>query len=362
MPLSDSLELQLAVRYEDYGDGEGGDTTDPKVGFRWDATDTITLRGSIGTSFQAPSIRQIEGSVGAGALADPILADVFAGGPGSACNPDLTDSFNTAQITQGGGLQPQTATNWNFGAIYQGEQFTGSVDYWSYEFEDLIGPGEAFGSIVSGECADTNGDGIGDTYVPDSRVGRNGVGQLSEVTTDFINLGSVDTDGIDIAATYAFYNVMGGQLVLDAKATYINSFDIDFGDGSPVFDGAGNRNSFIDLLGSVPDLRVNLGVNWMSDKQVAGIYVRHIGDYDDREPDGDNDGIDAFTVLDLQYSYTFDELMGSGSTTFSIGMNNATDEDPPAIDRGSVNGRIGFDQQVADPRGRITYLRVKHTF
>ena len=49
--------------------------------------------------------------MGAGALPDPILTDVFAGGPGSSCNSDLTDSFNTAQITVGGGLKPQSVNN-----------------------------------------------------------------------------------------------------------------------------------------------------------------------------------------------------------------------------------------------------------
>ncbi len=354
-PVTDSLEIQAAVRYEDYGTNQGGDSTDPKLGIKWEATDTVTLRGSIGTSFQAPSIKNITGSVGAGALPDPILTEVFDAGPGSSCDSDVTDSFNSAQITTGGGLEPQEATNWNLGAIFRGERFTGSIDYFSYEFEDLIGPGEPFGSIVAGEC-------VNGVYVPDERVVRNGVGELSDVTTSFINLGGVDTDGVDIAAAYAFDGVMGGLLLLDAKATYINSFDIDAGDGSPEFDGAGNRNSFIDLLGSVPDLRVNVGATWTNDRHVAGMYVRYITEYDDRGPGVTNDAIDDNTTLDLQYGYTFDEVLGSGTTSVTIGVNNVTDEEPPAIDRASINGRIGFDQQVHDPRGRIAYLRLKHTF
>ncbi|MEM6808927.1 MAG: TonB-dependent receptor [Pseudomonadota bacterium] len=355
VPLTDALELQLALRYEDYGDGEGGDTTDPKLGFRWAATDIFQLRGSIGTSFQAPSIRNIAGSVGSGVLPDPITAAVFAGGPGTACDSNVTDSFNSSQITTGGGLVPQDATNWNLGTVFDVGNFTASIDYWSYEFTDLIGPGEAFGSIVAGECS--NG-----VYTPDARVGRNGVGQLSEVTTSFVNLGGVDTDGIDFTGAYTFDEVMGGALSLNATATVINSFDIDFGDGSPTFDGKGNRNSFIDLLGSVPDFRLNVGANWYNDKQNASVFVRHIGGYDDREPDSANDSIDSFTVVDLQYGYTFDGLIGSGSTNIVVGMNNVADEDPPAIDRGSVNGRIGFDGQVHDPRGRITYVRFTQSF
>jgi len=355
IPLTDALEVQLAVRYEDYGSDQGGDTTDPKLGFRWAVTDAIMFRGTWGTSFQAPSIRNIEGSVGSGVLPDPILAPIFAGGPGTACDLANTDSFNSSQITTGGGLVPQDATNFNFGVAFTGGNFTGSIDYWSYDFKDLIGPGQSHGSIVSGECA--NG-----VYVPDSRVGRDSTGQLRNVTTSFLNLGGVETDGIDLTATYVFEDVMRGQLVLDASATLINTFDIDFGDGSPIFDGLNNRNSFIDLLGSVPDFRLNAGANWRGSNANAGVYIRHIGGYDDREPGVTHNGIDSNTVVDLQFGYSFEELLGLGTTNVTLGVNNVADEDPPAIDRGSVSGRVGFDQQVHDPRGRVVYLRLLHTF
>ena len=335
---------------EDYGDTEGGDSTDPKLGFRWQASDVFMLRGSVGTSFQAPSITNIEGSVGSGSLADPILISVFAAGPGSACDPTMTDSFNAGQVTTGGGLVPQSATNWNIGAAFTTENFTGSIDYWSYEFEDLIGAGQSHGSIVSGECS-------GGVYVPDPRVQRNSGGQLRSVSSSFVNLGGVDTDGIDLTASYRFDDVMNGQLVLDAVVTLINNFDVDLGDGSPIFDGKNNRNSFIDLLGSVPDFRLNVGANWMSDDMSAGIYVRHIGGYDDREPGVTHNSIGDNTVVDLQFGYTF-----AGNTNVTVGAINVADEDPPAIDRGSVSGRTSFDTQVHDPSGRVIYIRLLHTF
>jgi hypothetical protein len=193
-------------------------------------------------------------------------------------------------------------------------------------------------------------------------VGRDSAGQLRNVTTRFINLGGVDADGLDFYAAYAFQDVLNGQLILDGSATYITSFDIDFGDGGPTFDGSNNRNSFIDLLGSVPELRLNLGASWMNVNQFAGFYIRHIGGYDDRERNSANDTISSATLLDVNYGYTFDGLLGRGATSVSVGINNLTDKDPPAIDRGSVNGRIGFDQQVYDPRGRVWYVRLLHSF
>jgi len=57
IPVLEDLEVQLAVRHEDYSDF--GTTTDPKVSFLWAPTEDLSLRGSYGTAFRAPSLHQI---------------------------------------------------------------------------------------------------------------------------------------------------------------------------------------------------------------------------------------------------------------------------------------------------------------
>jgi len=90
------------------------------------------------------------------------------------------------------------------------------------------------------------------------------------------------------------------------------------------------------------------------------LYVRHIRAYDDRTPSKVNSSIGAQTVLDVQYGRGFE--MGGGITYVTVGINNITDVDPPAIDRGSSNCHLGYDNQVHDVRGRTIYVRLKHTF
>jgi len=351
VPFSDTFELQVALRYGDYG--EGGDTTDPKVGFRWLASDSIQLRGSYGTSFQAPSVRNSAGAGGGGSLADAITQTVFDAGPGSACDSGVTDTFNVTTTTLGGDLDPQTATNYNLGVVFTTESFTGSVDYWNYDYEDLIGPGQSAASILAEECS-------GSVYVPDARVTRDGNGQVISVVNAFTNLGGVQADGFDVSATYVFDGVGGGQLGLNADLTYITTYDVDSGNGDPTFDGLNNRNTSFGQLGSVPEMRMNIGVDWRSDKHAVNLWVRHIGGYDDRTPSNTRETIDDWTVLDVQYMLSLN--VGGGVTDLSIGVNNLTDEDPPAIDRDSSNGRRAFDSQVHDPRGQTVYFRVKHSF
>ena len=345
-PVTQALELQLALRYEDYGDGEGGDTVDPKIGAQWHVTDAFTLRGSYGTSFQAPSIRNIAGAVGSGALDD--RATALSAGANCAADPD---SFNAAQITTGGDLDPQSAINYNFGAVLLIEKFTGSLDYWVYEYEDLIQTGDDFQDILDNECPD------GGTYSPDPRVVRDPSGQLNSITSSFVNVGQVDTAGIDLNASYLFDGVFGGSLTAALTATLILDFDIDQAGTGTAFDGAGNRNRFIGF-GSLPSTRLNVSLNWFNDRHSASLAARFIGSYDDRTPtDATTEGIDSQLVLDVQYGIDLD-VFGEGATNVTVGVNNLLDEDPPEI----FSDRIVHDGEVHSPIGRAIYVRAKYSF
>ncbi len=345
IPVSDEVEIQLALRYEDYGDKEGGDTTDPKIGAQWNLTDEWMLRASWGTSFQAPSVRNTAGAVGSGALADSATAV----SPGDACNA-TSDSFNASQITAGGDLDPQSATNYNLGLVYRDNSFTGSVDYWHYDYEDLIQTGDDFQDILDQECS----SGI---YTPDPRVIRDPSGQLNSVTSNFVNVGEVQATGFDINANYAFEDVMGGDVNIALISTYVTTFDINQ-DGTSTFDGLDNRNRFIGF-GSMPDLRANLSLTWINDRYNASLTGRYIDGYEDRTPTSSApNSIDSQTVIDFQYGINLDGLVGNGSTNLSFGVNNIFDEDPPQV----FTDRIVYDGQTHDPRGRIVYLRAKYSF
>ena len=50
LPITDSFDMQLALRYEDYGTK---DSIDPKVVMRWTPIDALTLRFTGQTTFRA---------------------------------------------------------------------------------------------------------------------------------------------------------------------------------------------------------------------------------------------------------------------------------------------------------------------
>lgn len=371
VPIYDTAEIQLAVRNEDYGGGVS--TTDPKFSFEWGATENVGVRGSWGTSFQAPTVRQKAQATSSAFIDDPASAT----GPGGSfiCN-DTGVTNNIAVIVQGApGLTPQEADNYNFGVVFQAESFSASIDYFNFDYTDLIAPEAGAQAIINAQCP--NGNDMS-PIVPDSRVTRDATGQVREVRSQFINVGAVEADGFDLNADYSL-EIGNGSLVFDLAATFLMNFDVDTdGDGVTDFDGAGSRN-FSNSFDTLPEIRANFAGTWFTGNHTARLGVNYIDSY--KNDQGFDREVDSWTTLDAMYAYTFSGLIGDGDTTLSVGINNLTDEDPPGLisnfadgtpqerflpngnyNRGLFN-RPGYDDRAGhDLRGRIVYARFKHEF
>jgi iron complex outermembrane receptor protein len=359
VPIPDG-EIQLAVRYEDY---DTVSTTDPKIAFEWSPLANWGFRGSWGTSFQAPTVRQTASSTSSAFLEDPASPT----GPGGSliCN-DAGLNNNVGITVQGApDLAPQESDNYSLGLVFTSDLFRASIDYWRFDYTDLIAPGEGAQAIVENDCAD---DGVPN----DPRVIRDAGGQLRQVIQQFTNVGAVETDGIDLAADISL-DVLGGNLNVMGQATYVFAFDVDSdGDGTVDFDGAGSRN-FSNTFATMPQLRGNIGASYMTGNHMANVFVRYIDSYENDQ--GDNAEVDAWTTVDVQYTYTLTDLLGtSGETTLTLGANNLFDEEPPALSTGATRfnpdgtynrgwiDRPGYDDRAGhDIRGRIVYFRFLQT-
>ena len=284
-------------------------------------------------------------------------------------------SNNIGVVVEGApGLSPQEADNFNFGAIFQTDRFRASVDYFLFDYTDLIAAEAGAQAIVEAQCAGIEDTGL--PIIPDPRVTRDATGQVREVRSQFVNIGSVETSGVDFNADYTM-DIGDGSLIFEANATYLLDFDVDDGAGN-VFDGAGSRNQS-NGFATMPELRANASATWFTGNHTVRVGTNHIGSYDNDQ--SNNAEINSWTVWDAMYSYTFSGLIGDGDTTLSIGANNIMDEDPPAMYRADANGvrqgrflssglynrgwvdRPGYDDRAGhDLRGRIVYVRFKHVF
>jgi len=367
MPINDLGEIQLAVRNEDYGGGVS--TTDPKISVEFGLTDFLSVRGSFGSSFQAPTVRQTASSSSSAFIDDPASPS----GPNGSLVCVSTGLNNNIAVTVEGApdLQPQEADNFNIGFVVQTDNFRAAIDYFTFDYTDLIAPDASPQAIVNNDCLD---DGIPN----DPRVIRDAGGQLREVKSQFTNIGSVETDGIDITADYDL-DIGAGSLSIRGGATFINKFDVDTdGDGTKDFDGAGSRN-FSNSFSTMPQWRGHLGATYYMGEHVFNVTARYIDGYDNDQ--SNNAPISQWTTLDAMYSYTFSGLVGEGDTTITVGVNNLTDQDPPALrrlnsdgtlrERFKANGqydrswidRPGYDSRSgADLRGRTVYFNFKHAF
>ena len=341
LPLADTLELQLAVRYEDYG-GAVGSSTDPKIALIYRARDDFTLRGSFSTAFRAPSLFQTSGgATSLNQVADPLR-------PGGAFFAAVRSSANPT-------LVPEESDAYNIGTSFGlTENLDIDLDYWRFEFTDVIIQ-ENFQAVINAFPQDP------------SRVVRAGDplnGPILQVNLGFVNASSVETDGIDFKARYN-WDTGAGVFQPFIEGTYILGYDIvDPQAGS--IDGAGRRN-FTNFGNSTPELRLNAGVGWLNGAHAANLFVRYIDGYDDDQNCSDDSlpssgacptgvgffDVDSHVTFDAQYSLDFAELTGNDSLpAVTVGGINLTGEKPPQL---FTNG--GFDSKVHDPRGRLLYVR-----
>jgi outer membrane receptor protein involved in Fe transport len=152
IPVTDDLNVQAAVRTEDYSEAADFSTTNPKLGFNWAASDSLTVRGSWGTSFKAPSVEHTQqpsqlsttfltlGEVGRDSVDGPcppppgVVTGCFvAGGIGNTRNIIVLET--NANPT----LQPVESTNWSLGFDWDiTDNFSLGMNYVDIKFENVI--------------------------------------------------------------------------------------------------------------------------------------------------------------------------------------------------------------------------------
>ena len=364
IPIMDNLEVNGAVRYEDYG-GQTGDTLDPKVSILYQPDDRITLRGSWGTSFRAPSLFQQFGSqTTLNSVNDPLTGQA---------------PFLSQRVDGNLALVPEESRTFNVGVT--AEPVDGlelNVDYWNFKFTDIItqfspqtlvnlcaaGMPLPAGTDVIRLAIDSNGDGR-----TCDEVGTN----LLTITTIYTNEAFIRTDGIDFAASYTWDAGNLGIVRAGFEGTYILNYEIPDGQGG-TFEAVDRRNDQ-NFASPVPDFRLNANLSWLSGGHAATVFLRFVGSFIDDEncvtPAGsapvlasfgitctDFASVDSHTTVDLQYSYTFDEDSGPlSNTSFTFGAINVFNTDPPFVFTDS-----GFETRTHDPRGRLLYARAKKGF
>ncbi|MCP1468603.1 iron complex outermembrane receptor protein [Sphingobium sp. OAS761] len=334
IPVGDRVEAQVSGRFEKY---EGSFSNfSPKFSLLARPTDWLSLRGSYGKAFRAPSIYQTV----AVQSSQPSVSD---GG---------TFVFVNTQARGDPSLRPEKSTNYNLGFTVKPARLIDlSLDYYSFDYQDLIVK-ENPQVIINQERADTA---AGLTNTPaQQRVERDSLGALRLVKINFINASAVRTKGLDVAANLGF-DAGPGQLTFNAQWNHIFNYRIQIAAGQPAIEGAGNVN-FNNLGRSLPRDRVEYGVGWTSGPHSLNLLGHYVSGYRNDRSGITQTHIRAWNIFDLQYSLDTEGLIGKNSK-LTVGALNLFDRDPPLA---QLN--LGYDPIVHDPRGRVLYIAIGQKF
>lgn len=333
LPFSDNFEAQIAVRHEDYSDF--GTTTDPKLSFLWSPTEQLSVRGSWGTAFRAPSLHQL----GLGRTDEsPNLVDTIrCNAVGIDCDP----KEYTAVFEGNPDLGPEESTSYNLGMIYEvTEDLSFSLDYYNYDIENIIDSDTQF--VLSNFGDDPNVV----TRLP--TADPNDPGEVVQIFDSFQNIGDLETSGLDLDVQYTLSSSMG-----DFRFGYVMNYVLNYEELRPDADG-GKRVALSEGEFEQPEIRWTTSMDWSKDDWSTAVAINYIGEFDGDKDSGFGDKtIDSMTTVDLTVNY-----LGVDNAVFTLGSTNLFNEEPPF----SHHDFFGFVNTIHSSQGRFVYLKGSYKF
>lgn len=406
VPVLDNLNLQAAVRREEFSGGLG--STVYKVSGKWDVWGPLSLRGSYGTNYQAPPAGLIPGNVNNGVNSYTRFSGSWLG----------------AQTVTRADIVPETAKSWNIGAIWQSQGFAPDhdlriiVDYFDIKTEDELGllasandiaagvfrygataagvaaPTEAMafatqqGIAVAGQTQLNAGTAYADCSHPlvaSGRVSFNGgacvqgvtqANALNSTRTDFGNGPGQHIAGIDVQVNYEL-PLGPGDLTIGLTATNTMTDE----NTESVLDGfvikpADDRLGFLNFAtvgDASPEVRGNVFLSYRLDNQNFRLQANYTsGVVDERggivldgylpgttTPSSTAANPNMFGVSGEDWlSFDFTYLLEiTEDLRLTATVQNISDQDPP-----SSRQELGYDPRMGSPLGRTFEIGVKKTF
>jgi iron complex outermembrane receptor protein len=357
LPVLSNLEVSLAARYDEYSDY--GNDTSPKLAVRWQPLESLTIRGSIGQGFRAPTldILTAQPAFGASAITDPQTCLAF--GQPATCTTQVT----TYTISNPN-LSSEHSDQWTVGLAWDATDWLNmTVDYYDIEIEDRIAfidigtvqrcllgaipcpPGVSTLPInISPGTPSGVAFGLGLARSPTD-------GQILFGQIGFSNRGTLETDGVDFNFRTNFEFGEWGSLQNGLQISYVNSYSFD-----------GGRNLVDDP--SVPEFRAVLTNQWTYGDFTFAWNINHIDSTLSTAGTlaavGANDygyahRLPSWTTHDLQASWN---APWNGRVT--VGVTNAGNK-APVLDPFAPTGRP-FDYNLYDGYGRVPYVRYTQNF
>lgn len=352
------LELSVAGRYEDYSDF--GSDINPKVGLAWAPTQTFMLRGTYGTSFKAPTLRDMD-----------FTRNVARYFPQRFVDLGVLPTTFIALSGVNEDLKPEEATTWTAGFDWSPERISGlslKATYFNIDFQDRIAiPTNSvvaasndprFASIFNTNPTQEQIDaivgspnwietfaGVTTTLADVQPGGASPVGAILNLQRT--NLSQVVVTGADLQVSYNFETALG-SFAMSLNGTYMFDFERKLVKADPLVDE-------VDQLGRPVDFRARGTVSWSRGDWDVSTFVNYTDGYTDNVYADPDRQISSWTVVDLSVGYEIGDERGFISNTrLSLSTRNLFDRDPPFV---NTFGGLAYDSVNADPLGRFMSIQ-----
>ena len=384
IPLLESLDLQLALRHENFSDVESA--TVGKVAFGWRPVDQFMLRGSFSQAFRAPNLITINEDIVARNNTRDDLACQYAAEFGGDPGQNILDCRNSIQRTAQGSssLRPEESDNFSVGVVLEPlDGLSVTFDYWSIEKTDTIGLfGEENHTVLDllmrldnglTNCAsatfnpavERDANVAADVAAVYTAAGICPAGDIIRVNDAYANLDTRTVTGYDIGVYYDV-DTDFGKFRFKYNASILDEFEQEAGGNSAVLLAAAQSgvlppsipiDGFADLIGrdGNQDYKHNMRLSWRYDNYGASLGWYRVGDFYQSsltQSDGTQFIIPEFDTFDA--TFDFHTKIADSKTRFRIGVKNLTDERAPLADR-----FFGFFADAHQDYGRYFYLDVK---
>lgn len=357
-PGFERLELNAAIRYDDYSDV--GDTTNRKFGVNWSPLPGLTFRGSYGTSFRAPLITQIYGN------SNNLFGQNYQNPAGGA--PFVGFAYSGPNLD----LKPEEATTWSLGADWSpASGLRLSVTYFNVEYTNQVDSYLADLAILNRE-SEFAGTGIilrgteardrvlellaqGVTLARGTFPGGDPQNVTLYVDGRNNNLGVSNTEGIDFVASWVTDTDNAGTFTVDASGTYMTRF-------TSAVSPAGVEVDRLNTIFFPLKFKARGSVTWDLDPIRVQATATHVGGYRNTAIIPEQK-VSSYTPVDLAVSWTVggnrSGLLGS-ELNLGFEVRNLFDQKPPYVDLApSANGSGGYDATAANPVGRMFAASVR---
>lgn len=332
LPISKTVEGTLAARYERYSDY--GSDFSPKASIRWTPTRDLTLRGSVGRGFAAPSLPTLtqKPAFSADSVIDPRHCAADGGFTATEC---LSESFQINGLSiSNPALGSEKSKQFSFGAAWDvTKSLTVKADYWNTKITDVI-------SYISAQTIVNRDNGTDPLPIPAGlSIKRDPAsGAIIQIVRGATNEGELNYAGIDINAVFTH------------KYSGIGSFKHEL-TWSHVQTAKTNGQDFNGTWGQPKD-RVQISTEWLLGAFGVTWNVNMIGKNGDKEASYSP----TYVTHDLQLTWK-PPVKGA---TLKVGVVNAGEKYPALV--GSPYDSKPFNYYLYDAYGRQAYVRFEQKF